>query len=74
MGGYASWQEVDDNLYVYEPEEADDNEEYDDIVEVEQEDGSTRHARMEYVVVDSCFDYHNERCSHNPQGRGAGVC
>lgn len=50
VGGYASWAEVDDNLYVYQPEDEDEDQQYDDIVEVEEEDGTTRHVRMEYVL------------------------
>lgn len=48
VGGYAQWQEMDDNLYVYQPEEYDE-EAFDDVIEVEGEDGTTRHVRMEYV-------------------------
>lgn len=50
VGGYAQWAEMDDNLYVYEPEEYDDEEE-EEMVDVEQDDGTIRRVPMEYVLL-----------------------
>ncbi len=64
VGGYAEWASADDNLYVYEPEEY---EEEDDLVQVEEDDGTIRHVPMKYVqgCTNTCARLNNAHTVKN---------